>query len=105
MGDDLIMEDWSKHEPKFRYMMLDRLRQDCVYSINRCDCSENVLWAKDAKAQIENMVALWKTFDPEDRPEWLTWGDIVYFALKLGVKFDTAPNYVMYFRKNREDEE
>jgi hypothetical protein len=63
------------------------------------------LWAQDEKAQIENMVALWKTFDPDDRPEWLTWGDIVYYALKLGVEFDTDYNYVIYFRKNREDEE
>ena len=51
------------------------------------------------------MVALWKTFNPDDRPEWLTWGDIVYYALKMGVKFDTRPDYVMYFRKNREDDE
>ena len=99
------MEDWSKKDKTFRYMMLDRLRQDCDYSLNRCDGSENVLWAKDKQAQIENMVALWKTFDPDDRPEWLTWGDIVYYALKFGVKFDTDYDYVMYFRKNREDEE
>ena len=25
------MEDWSRKEPKFRYMLLDRLRQDCDY--------------------------------------------------------------------------
>lgn len=99
------MEDWSKHDKKFRYMMLDRLRQDCNYSLNYFDGSEEVLWAKDKQSQIENMVAIWKTFDPDDRPEWLTWGDIVYYALKFGVKFDTAPNYVMYFRKNREDED
>lgn len=27
------MEDWSKKEPKFRYMLLDRLRQDEEESI------------------------------------------------------------------------
>lgn len=27
----LTMEDWSKKEPKFRYMLLDRLRQDCDF--------------------------------------------------------------------------
>lgn len=25
------MEDWSKKEPRFCYMLLDRLRQDCEY--------------------------------------------------------------------------
>ena len=99
------MEDWSKHDLKFRYMMLSRLKQDCDYYLGYGEGSTNHLWAKDEKAQIENMVALWKTFKTDEKPEWLTWGDLVYYALRMGVKFDTRPNYVMYFRKNREDEE
>ena len=98
------MEDWSKHEPKFRYMMLDRLRQDCEYSLNRCDGSEDVLWAKDARSQIKNMVALWKTFEPEDRPEWLTWDDITNYASRFGVEIKIELTPVHYFRKNREDD-
>ena len=77
------MEDWSKHEPRFRYMMLDRLRQDCEYSLNRCDGSEDVLWAKNAKAQIAHMKALWKTFPEKDTPEWLTWEDILEFERRM----------------------
>ena len=99
------MEDWNRHEPKFRYMMLDRLRQDCEYSLNRCDGSENVLWAKDKKEQIKNMVALWKTFEPEDIPEWLTWDDIMNYAKRFGVDIVVELVPVHYFRKNREDEE
>lgn len=99
------MEDWRKHDPKFRYMMLDRLRQDCDYSLNRCDGSENVLWAKDARAQITNIVALWKTFEPEDRPEWLTWDDIIDYAHRFGVEIKIELIPVHYFRKNREDED
>ena len=99
------MEDWSKKDKTFRYMMLSRLKQDCDYSLRYFNGSENVLWAKDKTSQIENMVAIWKTFDPDDRPEWLTWGDIIYYALKMEVRFDTAPDYVMYFRKNREDDD
>ena len=76
------MEDWSKHEPRFRYMMLDRLRQDCEYYL-RIGGSANCLWAKDEKAQIANMKALWKTFEPEDTPEWLTWEDILEFERKM----------------------
>lgn len=80
------MEDWSKHDRRFRYMMLDRLRQDCEYSLNRCDGSENVLWAKDKQAQIENMKAIWKTFPEKDTPEWLTWDDILEYARRFGVE-------------------
>lgn len=79
------MEDWSRYEPRFRYMMLDRLRQDCDYSLNRCGGSENVLWAKSKTDQIANMVALWKTFEPEDRPEWLTMEQIIDYAKRMGV--------------------
>lgn len=82
------MEDWSRYEPKFRYMMLDRMRQDCDYSLDRCDGSENALWAKDKKSQIENMKAIWKTFPKNDTPEWLTWDDILEYARRFGVDQD-----------------
>lgn len=99
------MEDWSKHDKKFRYMMLDRLRQDCNYSLNYFDGSENVLWAKNKQSQIANMVALWKTFNPEDSPEWLTWDDILEYARRFGVEIKVELTPVHYFRKGREDEE
>lgn len=98
------MEDWSKYEPKFRYMMLSRLKQDCDYSLRYFDGSENVLWAKDKSAQIANMVALWKTFEPEDRPEWLTWDELCDYAQRMGVEIKVELTPVHYFRKNREDE-
>lgn len=98
------MEDWSKKDKTFRYMMLDRLRQDCDYSLNYCDGSANVLWAKDAKSQIENMLALWETFDPEDRPEWLTWDDLCDYARRMSVEIKVELTAVHYFRKNRDDE-
>ena len=82
------MEDWGRCEPKFRYMMLSRMKQDCDYSLNRCDGSENVLWAKDKTAQIENMKAIWKTFPENDTPEWLTWEDILEYARRFGVDQD-----------------
>ena len=78
-----LMEDWAKHEPKFRYMMLDRLRQDCNYYLTYGHKSPNALWAKDEKEQIENMKALWKTFKLKDTPEWLTWEDILEFERKM----------------------
>lgn len=97
------MEDWSKYEPKFRYMMLSRMKQDCDYYLGNGNRSVNHLWAQDEQSQIDNMVALWKTFDPEDRPEWLTWGDLLHYALRMGVKIKSKQLPVIYFRKNRED--
>ena len=77
------MDDWSKYEPRFRYMMLDRLRQDCNYYLGYGNRNPNSLWAGDEKAQIENMKALWNTFPKEDTPEWLTWDDILEFEKKM----------------------
>lgn len=77
------MEDWGKYESKFRYMMLDRLRQDCNYYLNYGHQSPNVLWSKDEKAQIENMKAIWNTFSENDTPEWLTLDDILEFERKM----------------------
>lgn len=100
------MEDWGRYEPKFRYMMLSRMKQDCDYYLGNGNRSTNHLWAHDEKAQIENMIALWKTFDPEDRPKWLTWADIIGYANKMGLKTESVlPKYIAYFRKNREDDD
>jgi len=80
------MEDWSKYEPKFRYMMLDRMRQDCDYYLRIKAGSPYILWAQNEKAQIENMIALWNTFSEEDKPEWLTWDELKEYAHKMGVE-------------------
>ena len=83
------MEDWSKYEPRFRYMMLDRLRQDCDYYL-RIGGSANCLWADSEEEQIENMKALWISFPAKDKPEWLTWEDILlYEKLMSRMKGDT----------------
>ena len=95
------MEDWAKHDPKFRYMMLDRLRQDCDYYIRNNFKTGNSLWAKDANAQIAHMKALWKTFPEKDTPEWLTWEDILDYERRMCTNYDGP---VVYFRKNREDD-
>ena len=79
------MEDWSKYDKKFRYMMLSRMKQDCDYYLRIKAGSPYILWAGSAKAQIENMKAIWNTFSPEDKPEWLTWDDLKEYAIKMEV--------------------
>lgn len=76
------MEDLGKKEPRFRYMMLDRMRQDCDYYL-RINCGANCLWAKDEKSQIKNMKALWNSFPERDKPEWLTMEQIEEYERKL----------------------
>ena len=80
------MEDWSRYEPKFRYMMLSRMKQDCDYYLRIKAGSPYILWAGSKKAQIDNMRAIWNTFPTEDKPEWLTWDDIKEYAIKMEVE-------------------
>lgn len=99
------MEDWSRYEPKFRYMMLSRMKMDCDYYFGNGERNPKSLWAGNEIDQIANMVALWETFDPDDKPEWLTWDELLEYAHKMGVEIKVELTPVQYFRKNREDEE
>lgn len=79
------MEDWSKYNLKFRYMMLSRLVMDCNYHLGNGGRSTNGLWAANETSQIANMRALLDTFDSEDKPEWLTEEQIDDYARRMGV--------------------
>lgn len=82
------MEDWIlKSEPKYRYMLLDRERQDCEYYLGNGNRNPKNLCTGNEKLQIEEMKALWNSFSDEDKPEWLTWEDILDFEKKM-VTFD-----------------
>lgn len=79
------MENWKRYEPKFRYMMLSRMKQDCDYYLGYGKRYADNLWAKDEATQIANMKALWDSFDPDDKPEWLTKDDLLDYAHRMGV--------------------
>lgn len=79
------MEDWGRYEPKFRYMMLSRMQMDCNYYLGNGNRNPKNLWACDEKAQIENMKALWNSFPDGEKPEWLTWEELLWYEEKLGL--------------------
>lgn len=69
-------------DAKFRYMLLDRMQQDCEYYLRAGRCARQ-LWAGDEEKQIKLMVALWMAA-PEP-PEWLTFDQIGDFAKQMKV--------------------
>lgn len=79
------MKDILKSEKRFRYMMLDRMRQNREYYF-RIGGNANVLWPKDEKQHINNTKDIWNSFDDNDKPEWLTMEEIDEFASRMGVK-------------------
>ena len=47
------MKIWiSQRDKKYRYMLLDRMRQDCEYYLNGHECV-NHLWGKTEEEQID----------------------------------------------------
>lgn len=67
-----IDTDLLKRDEQFRYMMLDRMRQDCNYYLEHPH--EKHLWAGNVKDQIETMKQLYMSL-PE-KPEWITMEEI-----------------------------
>lgn len=84
-GDSiLILEKGDKirvlEDEKFNYMMLDRLRQDCIYAINQSKGTKQ-LWGKTVDGHIAEMRKLYNMV--REKPEWLTPEDIDMYEKEL----------------------
>lgn len=56
--------------PEFRYMLLDRLRQDCLYYLGNGNRNQTKLWTGNPKEQIKLMKDLYNSF--ENKPQWIS---------------------------------
>ena len=70
-------------DKEFRYQLLDRLRQDCEYYLGNGHRNPKHLWSGDEEGHIRDMKALYKTFDRDERPEWLSWRDILNYERQM----------------------
>lgn len=66
-------------EQKFNYMMLDRLRSDCEYYLGYGNRQTSRLWAGGEKEQIAKMKELYNGFPDDEKPEWLTYEQILEY--------------------------
>lgn len=73
--NDEKTEDFDplKSDDKFRYMLLDRCKQDCDYFLNH-DCYEGSLWGKSVEEHIKIMRDLLNSF--LEKPDWISKEDI-----------------------------
>jgi hypothetical protein len=72
-----------KSSESFRYQLLSRLQSDCNYYLGNGNRHKKHLWAEDETEQIITMKQLWNSFSSEDKPEWLTWEDILNYENKM----------------------
>lgn len=75
-------------DDSFRYQLLDRMRMDCAYYLGYGNRYANRLWAGNEKEQIAYMLAIWNSFSEDQKPEWLTYEQLLEYEsqmIKTGV--------------------
>ncbi|UUD44616.1 LPD11 domain-containing protein [Bacillus pumilus] len=75
--------DILEYSDTFRYQLLSRLQSDCRYYLGNGGRNKKKLWAGDEKRHINTMKKLWNSFSIDDKPEWLTWEDILALEVKM----------------------
>lgn len=66
-------------EDRFNYQLLGRLRSDCEYYLGHGNRNANNLWANNEKEHIEKMKELYNSFSDNEKPEWLTYEQILEY--------------------------
>ena len=81
----------SEEEPvdkdkSFQYQLLDRFRCDCDYYLGYGNRNPDILPSKDEKEHIEAMKRIWLSFPEDEKPEWLTWEQILEYEKAICTK-------------------
>lgn len=95
--DEVECDDPYEVNPNaFKYSLLDRLRLDCNYYINRNGkCRETSLWA-DIDTIIAEMTNILESFSDDEKPEWLTASDFEELKNKIArIKEERANDSVL----------
>jgi len=79
----LDLQDILNHDAEFRRRLLGRMKADCEYYFGYGNCCAKHLWTGNEKDQIRAMRALWNSFSPKDKPEWLTLEQIEAYEKKF----------------------
>lgn len=73
----------TSREKKFQYMMLGRLRSDCEYYLGWGKRRPSVLPDGNERKHIEYMKRIWNGFSANEKPEWLTWEQILTYEKEM----------------------
>ena len=70
-------------DKKFKYQLLSRLKFDCDYYLSYGNANANCLWSGNEEQQIFDMLAIYKSFNDIDKPEWITFNDIMEYKMNM----------------------
>lgn len=68
---------YKENPNSFNYMLLGRLQSDCNYYLGHGNRYAKHLWAGNEQRQIDKMKELYNSFPEGEKPEWLTWEQIL----------------------------
>ena len=84
IGQDCIFIKPPENEEKsFQYMMLYRLRCDCEYYLGYGNRNDEILCSNNPQKHIEAMKRRWLEFADSEKPQWLTWGQILAYEKQM----------------------
>lgn len=82
-----FIEYIREKDARFRYMLLSRMQSDCAYYLGNGRIYGQHLWAGNEMDQIEYMKILWNCFPEDQKPEWLSYEDILAYERRLDSRY------------------
>ena len=70
---------YKENPNAFNYGMLGRLQSDCDYYLGNGNRNKDGLYYKDEQEHIDNMKELYNSFPVNEKPEWLTYEQILAY--------------------------
>lgn len=91
--DEPIRQEFIIEQPnpinnakRFQYQLLGRMKSDCDYYLGYGNRNPGRLWANNETEHIKTMKSMWLSFSEEEKPEWLTWEQILEYEKEMCVK-------------------
>lgn len=91
--DEPIRQEFIIEQPnpinnakRFQYQLLGRMKSDCDYYLGYGNRNLSRLWANNETEHIKTMKSIWLSFSEEEKPEWLTWEQILEYEKEMCVK-------------------
>ena len=70
---------YQRSSYEFEYRMLSKLQSDCEYYLGYGNRSPSILCNHSVQNHIARMKELWNGFLTDQKPEWLTWEQLLQY--------------------------
>lgn len=83
LSSDAFAAELLTESESFRYQLLSRMNEDCVYYLGWGHRQASALWAKDAASHLSLMKKLWMSFPDDRKPQWLSYSRIQQYEVEM----------------------